>query len=94
MDIYYFHYDMTDPAYPGIVTGISAVFATVLPNNILSINENNTGTESLIKLVAPEGWIDTPAANFAKQTPALIRIYTPDDHNEALNMVKNVAWTG
>lgn len=93
-DIYYFHFDMTQPAYAGIIVGLTLKFAEILPNNVLSINENEAGTESLVKLVTEQGWIDTPESNFAKQLPSLIRIFTPEDHDEARVMVTDVEWTG
>jgi hypothetical protein len=93
-DFYWFHVDTTHAAYNGFVNGITVKFAQSRPDNNLSINNNVADTEALIKLVAEVGWIDTPAGNFAKNYPGMLRIFTPADHDEAFALVITEAWTG
>lgn len=93
-DIYYFHLDVTNLNFASIQSGLASKFSTVLPSNILSVNMKNDGTEALIKLVAESGWFDSLEASFIKGHPALLGMYTPDNHDLAVDLVTNVAWTG
>ncbi len=93
-DTYWFHLSMTDGSYNGIVNGLTTKFSVTRPDNILSEEENSALTQSLIKLVAESGWIDTPQAAFIRNSPALLRIFDLTDHSEAYDMTISPAWVG
>ena len=93
-EIFWFHLNKEHGAYNGIESGLEAKFTETRPINLLSLNDKIDNKETLIKLVAELGWYDSPDADFIKTSPALLRTYTPIDHDEAKAMVKAAAWTG
>lgn len=73
-----------DANYNGIKAQAEAKHVAARPGHILSVYENNAGTQALIKVEGPGGWQPPP--------PSLVRVFTRDDHNEAQAMMYLPEW--
>lgn len=84
-DLIWVHLDALHPAYGAILHTCRVVHEQYGPK--LSINLKADGTEALVKVAIKSNWPALKAWG-----AALIRVYTEEDHAEALAMVRSQDW--
>lgn len=82
------HLNATHPAYGAIIDTCRRMHEQY-DELKLSINLNHDGTEALVKVATNPHW---PA--LSAWGPILFRVYTEDDHAEAVAMVRSPEWEG
>jgi len=83
----WYHVDTTHGSYNAMKSSAAARHAEHAPGTVLSIHENTSGTEALVKIRTGGDW--SPGWESA---PFIIRKFTPDDHNEAQILVRGPNW--
>lgn len=88
---------MTHPSYEAILPVLEALFNENKPGGtaqFMSVNENNSKTQSIIKVVTPIWWINKPESNAIKTSPSFLGWFNKHNHNQVLTIVNDIAWTG
>lgn len=87
-DLIWVHLDATHPAYGAILDTCRRMHEQYDALK-LSVNLKDDGTEALVKVAVKSDWHALSAWG-----PALIRVYTEDDHAEAVALVRSPQWEG
>ena len=79
--------DATHPGFNGMLASSATQHKIPEPDAKLSVTMRLDGAEALVKVRGGKGW--TPAW---LNTPLVLRIFTPEDHDEAVVMVHTPTW--